>query len=87
MKSHILSDTIRREGDFFDFLQTSIPILPGDSGSPVIDVGGRICGIVTSTRGKRSEAVMLRSPEIYRIIEESRRANQAVDAAAIGALR
>ena len=75
----------RRSGAFqygdhwFHELVTSIPLLGGDSGSPVIDSEGRLCGIVKSVNPPLSFAVILRHDEIKRIIEKDRAANKLVD--------
>lgn len=59
---------------------TSIPMIKGDSGSPLIDQEGRLCGVLSTMRlgvivkmKPLSTAVMMDYNEIMRIIEEDRR--------------
>ncbi len=59
---------------------TSIPMIKGDSGSPLIDQDGRLCGVLSTMRlgvvvkmKPLSTAVMLEPAEITRIIEADRR--------------
>ena len=59
---------------------TSIPMIKGDSGSPLIDKDGRLCGVLSTMRlgvvvkmKPLSTAVMMDHKEIQRIISTDRR--------------
>ncbi len=59
---------------------TSIPMIKGDSGSPLIDQEGRLCGVLSTMRlgvvvkmKPLSTAVMMKRSEIDRIISADRR--------------
>jgi S1-C subfamily serine protease len=59
---------------------TSIPMIKGDSGSPLIDQDGRICGVLSTMRlgvvvkmKPLSTAVMMQFSQIERIIAEDRK--------------
>ncbi|MDF1812978.1 MAG: serine protease [Verrucomicrobiales bacterium] len=59
---------------------TSIPMIKGDSGSPLIDQDGRLCGVLSTMRlgvvvkmKPLSTAVMMQLAEVERIISEDRK--------------
>ena len=66
------------EKHLFREMMTSIPLLEGDSGSPVIDQQGKLCAISSAAFAKISLVVNLEPSEIDRIIERDRIANKAV---------
>ncbi|MDQ8202702.1 serine protease [Pelagicoccus sp. SDUM812003] len=67
--------------DGYEFHETpsTIPTLPGDSGSAAIDNKGRIFGIHTGSSARRSIFVMLNPKETIKIIEKDRIDNKSAD--------
>jgi S1-C subfamily serine protease len=66
-------------GHSYRALRSSIPVLPGDSGSAVIDSAGRLLGVTVRGRYGRywrqtpkSDAVILDPSELQRLIEQDR---------------
>lgn len=64
----------------FEKVVTSLPMIKGDSGSPLIDRKGRLCGVLSTMRlgvivkmKPKSTAVRLDPVEVERMIREDRR--------------
>ena len=71
------------EGKFAKVV-TTLPMIKGDSGSPLIDRTGRLCGVLSTMRlgvvvkmKPKSTAVRMDPAEVERIIREDRRAGVA----------
>lgn len=65
----------------FTKIVTTLPMIKGDSGSPMIDQQGRLCGVLSTLRmgmvlklKPRSTAVMMDWAEVERLIERDREA-------------
>lgn len=65
--------------DRFEKVVTSLPMIKGDSGSPLIDRSGRLCGVLSTMRlgiivkmKPKSTAVRLAPAEVERIIRQDR---------------
>lgn len=63
----------------FEKVVTTLPMIKGDSGSPLIDQAGRLCGVLSTMRlgvivkmKPKSTAVMMDPDEIERIIRRDR---------------
>ena len=59
---------------------TTLPMIKGDSGSPLIDLHGRLCGVLSTMRlgiivkmKPKSTAVMMNHAEIEKLISADRR--------------
>lgn len=66
-------------GEHFNKVITTLPMIKGDSGSPLIDRNGRLCGVLSTMRlgvvvkmKPKSTAVAMRPAEVERIIREDR---------------
>ncbi len=66
-------------GTLFRKVVTTLPMLKGDSGSPLIDRHGRLCGVLSTMRlgvvikmKPKSTAVQMTPKEVERIIREDR---------------
>ncbi|HRQ89210.1 MAG TPA: serine protease [Bacteroidia bacterium] len=69
--------------DRFAKVVTTLPMIKGDSGSPLIDRTGRLCGVLSTMRlgvvvkmKPKSTAVRMDPAEVERIIREDRKADE-----------
>ncbi len=70
---------VEGEPDHFQKIVTTLPMIKGDSGSPLIDRSGRLCGVLSTMRlgivvkmKPKSTAVRLAPAEVERIIRQDR---------------
>lgn len=74
------ADSEHHKKPVFQVIQTSMPLRPGDSGSPIIDRDGALCGVAVSIsvgifkndQPAQSRAVMMDAGMMYQIIAEDR---------------
>ncbi|HQZ26984.1 MAG: trypsin-like peptidase domain-containing protein [Verrucomicrobiales bacterium] len=73
-------DIPQTSGEKFKKVVTTLPMIKGDSGSPMIDQDGRLCGVLSTMRlgvvikmKPKSTAVMMEAPEIEALIAADRK--------------